>query len=72
MLDFTIGLTEGVAWPWPIAVYLFLAGISGGAVAVAICVNLFRGVHLNTPIMKAATLIGFITIVLGMSAWCWT
>ena len=43
MLDFTIGLTEGVAWPWPIAVYLFLAGISGGAVAVAICVNLFRG-----------------------------
>lgn len=33
MLDFTIGLTEGVAWPWPIAVYLFLAGISGGAVA---------------------------------------
>ena len=66
MLDFTIGLTEGVAWPWPIAVYLFLAGISGGAVAVAICVNLFRGVHLNTPIMKAASLIGFITIVLGM------
>ena len=42
MLDFTIGLTEGVAWPWPIAVYLFLAGISGGAVAVAICVNLFK------------------------------
>ena len=40
MLDFTIGLAEGVAWPWPIAVYLFLAGISGGAVAVAICVNL--------------------------------
>ena len=30
MLDFTIGLTEGVAWPWPIAVYLFLAGISRG------------------------------------------
>ena len=25
MLDFTIGLTEGVAWPWPIAVYLFLS-----------------------------------------------
>lgn len=66
MLDFTIGLSEGVAWPWPIAVYLFLAGISGGAVAVAICINLFRGVHANTPIMKAATLVGFVTIVLGM------
>lgn len=26
-LDFTIGLTEGISWPWPIAVYLFLAGI---------------------------------------------
>ncbi len=59
MLDFTIGLSEGVAWPWPIAVYLFLAGISGGAVAIAICLNLFRGTHLNTPIMKAASLIGF-------------
>lgn len=66
MLDFTIGLSEGVAWPWPIAVYLFLAGISGGAVAVAICMNLFRGVHLDTPIMKSASLIGFVTIVLGM------
>lgn len=33
VLDFSIGLTEGVAWPWPIAVYLFLAGISGGGVA---------------------------------------
>ena len=65
MLDFTIGLTEGVAWPWPIAVYLFLAGISGGAVAVAICVNLFRGVHLNTPIMKAASLIGIIYSVIA-------
>lgn len=24
VLDFSIGLTEGVAWPWPIAVYLSL------------------------------------------------
>ena len=30
-LNFTLGLTEGISWPWPIAVYLFLAGISGGA-----------------------------------------
>ena len=42
VLDFSIGLTEGVAWPWPIAVYLFLAGISGGAVAVAIMLNLYK------------------------------
>ncbi len=65
-INFTIGLSQGVAWPWPIAVYLFLAGISGGAVAIAICVNLFKGNHADTPIMKAATVVGFITIVLGM------
>ncbi len=65
-INFTIGLTQGVAWPWPIAVYLFLAGISGGAVAIAICINLFKGNHADTPIMKAATVVGFITIVLGM------
>ncbi len=65
-INFSIGLSQGVAWPWPIAVYLFLAGISGGAVAVAICMNLFRGKHVDTPVMKAATLVGFVTIVLGM------
>lgn len=41
-INFTIGLSEGIAWPWPIAVYLFLAGISGGAVAVALMLNFFR------------------------------
>lgn len=35
VIDFTIGFSENVAWPWPIAVYLFLAGISGGAFAAA-------------------------------------
>ena len=39
-LNFTLGLTQGISWPWPIALYLFLAGISGGAVAVAIVLNL--------------------------------
>ena len=38
-INFTMGLSEGIAWPWPIAVYLFLAGISGGAVAVALMLN---------------------------------
>ena len=40
-LNFTIGLSHGIQWPWPIAVYLFLAGISGGALAFALLVNLF-------------------------------
>lgn len=63
---FTTGLTDGVAWPWPIAVYLFLAGISGGAMTVALALNLFKGKNENTPILKSATIIGFVTIVLGM------
>ena len=28
-LLFTVGLSHGIQWPWPIAVYLFLAGIPG-------------------------------------------
>lgn len=66
-LDFTIGLTEGISWPWPIAVYLFLAGISGGAVAAVLMLNLYRRqTHVNTPALKAASLIGASTILLGM------
>ena len=54
-MNFTLGLTEGISWPWPIAVYLFLAGISGGAVAVAIMMNLYRKqTGTNTPLLKAA------------------
>ncbi|GLS82234.1 NrfD/PsrC family molybdoenzyme membrane anchor subunit [Paraferrimonas haliotis] len=65
-LDFTIGLSDGVAWPWPIAVYLFLAGISGGALIIALAIRFFKGQTENTPLYKAATLISFITISLGM------
>ncbi len=65
-INFSLGLSEGVAWPWPIAVYLFLAGISGGAVAVAICLNLFKSRTDNTPMLKAASLVGLGTILLGM------
>ena len=38
-IDFTMGLSQGIAWPWPIAVYLFFAGISGGALATAIFIR---------------------------------
>ena len=24
-MNFAIGLSQGIAWPWPIAVYLFLS-----------------------------------------------
>ncbi len=66
-MNFAIGLSQGIAWPWPIAVYLFLAGISGGAVAAAVILNLYRKqAHENTPVQKAASDIGAATILLGM------
>ena len=66
-MNFTLGLSQGIAWPWPIAVYLFLAGISGGAVAVALMLNRYRNqVAENTPVLKAATLVGFVSFVLGL------
>lgn len=66
LVDFTIGLSDNVAWPWPIAVYLFLAGISGGAIAVALFLMKMKKLPLETPVVKAASLIAFGTIVLGM------
>lgn len=66
-MNFTLGLSEGIAWPWPIAVYLFLAGISGGSIAVAILLNMFKNKsNENTPLIKAASVLGLVTILLGM------
>lgn len=66
MIDFSIGLTEGVAWPWPIAVYLFLAGISGGALGVVLTMRKLMGETQVTPLLKAASVVSFVMIVLGM------
>lgn len=65
-MEFTMGLSEGIAWPWPIAVYLFFAGISGGAIATAIFIRFYKGQTANTPFYKAAALISLVTIILGM------
>lgn len=66
-MNFTLGLTQGISWPWPIALYLFLAGISGGAVAVAILLNFYKKqADSNTAVFKSATLVGAVTILLGM------
>ena len=66
-MNFTLGLTQGISWPWPIAVYLFLAGIYGGSVAVAIMLNLYKKQNAqNTPILNAESMIGSVTIILGM------
>ncbi|MGS0675132.1 NrfD/PsrC family molybdoenzyme membrane anchor subunit [Shewanella sp. 125m-1] len=65
-IEFTMGLSEGLAWPWPIAVYLFFAGISGGALATALFLRFYKKQTTNTPFYKAAALIAFVTISLGM------
>lgn len=65
-IEFTMGLSQGVAWPWPIAVYLFFAGISGGSLTLALCLRFFKGQTENTPFLKAATLVALGTISLGM------
>lgn len=66
VLDFSIGLTEGVAWPWPIAVYLFLAGISGGSLGVILTMMKLRGLSGDEPLLKASASIALSTILLGM------
>jgi len=66
VLDFSIGLTEGVAWPWPIAVYLFLAGISGGSLGVILTMMKLRGLSGDEPLLKASASIALATILLGM------
>lgn len=53
-IDFTMGLSQGIAWPWPIAVYLFFAGISGGALATAIFIRFYKKQTENTAFYKAA------------------
>ncbi|GIU20915.1 MULTISPECIES: NrfD/PsrC family molybdoenzyme membrane anchor subunit [unclassified Shewanella] len=65
-IEFTMGLSEGLAWPWPIAVYLFFAGISGGALATALFLRFYKKQTTNTAFYKAAALISFVTISLGM------
>ncbi|GIU27721.1 polysulfide reductase NrfD [Shewanella schlegeliana] len=65
-IEFTMGLSQGLAWPWPIAVYLFFAGISGGALATALFLRFYKQQTTNTPFYKAAALISFVTISLGM------
>ncbi|MGL4713273.1 MAG: NrfD/PsrC family molybdoenzyme membrane anchor subunit, partial [Shewanella sp.] len=65
-MEFSLGLSQGVAWHWPIAVYLFFAGISGGALTIALGMRFYLGQVENTGLFKAAALISLVTISLGM------
>lgn len=65
-INFTYGFSHGVEWGWPIAVYLLLAGISGGAIIVALMIRYYKKQTEETPLLKAASLVSFSTIALGM------
>jgi polysulfide reductase chain C len=58
----------GIVWPWPIAVYLFLAGLSAGSLMSALFVKLIGGN--DTPpwdgLIKAGSLIAPLMIVVGL------
>jgi len=65
-ITFSVGFSHGVEWGWPIAVYLLLAGISGGAMIVALLIRYYKKQKEDTPLLKAASLVAFVTIVIGM------
>jgi len=61
---------EVIHWPWPIAVYLFLAGLSAGSMLVALLVKWSRHEHNTNSIwdamVKAGALIAPGAIILGL------
>lgn len=65
-INFTQTFSHGIEWGWPIAIYLLLAGMSGGALIVAILIRYYKKQSEFTPLFKAASLLALVTILLGM------
>ncbi|HIP11279.1 MAG TPA: nitrite reductase [Arcobacter sp.] len=66
LINYNNGFTDGIGWHWPIAVYLLLAGISGGALIVALAIRYYKNQSENTAVYKSAALVSCSTILLGM------
>ncbi|RAZ56963.1 NrfD/PsrC family molybdoenzyme membrane anchor subunit [Campylobacter hyointestinalis] len=66
----SIAQYETIYWPWPIAVYLFLAGLSAGSIIVSLLVKWNKHEDNTNSIwdamVKAGALIGPIAICLGL------
>ncbi|MEH6464455.1 MAG: NrfD/PsrC family molybdoenzyme membrane anchor subunit [Shewanella psychromarinicola] len=59
---------DPVTWNWVIAVYLFMAGLSAGSVLIGIGMRWYsRDKKTESPILKAAALIGPVAISLGLA-----
>lgn len=61
---------EVISWPWPIAIYLFLAGLSAGSIMVALLVKWNRHEGEVSSIwdamVKSGALLAPITIIIGL------
>lgn len=61
---------EVISWPWPIAIYLFLAGLSAGSIMVALLVKWNRHEGENSSIwdamVKSGALLAPSTIIIGL------
>ncbi|HIP30526.1 MAG TPA: polysulfide reductase [Sulfurospirillum arcachonense] len=59
-----------INWPWPIAVYLFLAGLSAGSIIVALLVKWNRhegeAISIWDAMVKAGAILAPVTIILGL------
>lgn len=59
-----------IYWPWPIAIYLFLAGISAGSIIVALLVKWNHHENVTSTIwdamVKAGAVIAPLTITIGL------
>ena len=59
---------DGLVWHWPIAIYLFLAGVSAGAVFFAILLKQFRlgDDAYRSPFVQAACIIAPLSVFAGL------
>ncbi|MGF4919666.1 NrfD/PsrC family molybdoenzyme membrane anchor subunit, partial [Klebsiella pneumoniae] len=59
---------ESLVWDWPIAVYLFLIGISAGLVVLAVLMRQYvpNAATSNSTIMRTTLILAPTTIILGL------
>ncbi|SHH94717.1 cytochrome c nitrite reductase subunit NrfD [Ferrimonas marina] len=61
---------ETMVWPWPIAIYLFLAGVSAGSILIGIATKMYReykGLPAHqSGIVKGMALIAPIAVIIGL------
>lgn len=65
-INFTETFSNQIMWGWPIAIYLLLAGMSGGALIVAILIRYYKKEEFFSPLFKSASILSLITILIGM------